>query len=1555
VRIRALIAGLVVLIAAAAAGVLAPGGADAAKVANPGTFTATVTDGFLRIKNNRFEFDPNNPITFTGTIQSNGAVNIPESGQNYPPIQIEGGYTVRIMSAAPITGTINPLTGSASLLLKVWIKIDGVPFGGGCRIASRASPIVVDSLITGTTSPPGPNQPISGTPYNTSNGTMKVVNNNYSVPTSSDCGPGGGTVNDTLGLPSSSGNNEAQFVLRTAPILRKGITAALAVSGTSGVKPYTVDFDASASTHAAPVRDYKWDFDGDGTFDRTTNTSTTSFTYVNAGTYNAKMRITDTDGDFAEATRTITVFNPPDLTIDSSHTDPFRVGTQGRYNLDVQNLSSGPTNGGTTVTDTLPNGLEYVGATGSGWSCSAVEQTVTCARSGQIPGNASAPTIAIDVNVTTAAIPGGVNTATVSTPGDSNANNDTDTDPTRVTVIDLAIDKSHDASFRPGPDPRNVYELAVTNPGSAATVGSTTVTDTLPAGLTYRSATGTGWSCNALGRQVSCTRPAPIPGGGSPDPIRLEVDATLPDGETTTSVVNTATVTTAGDAFPDNDSDSDPTLIIDAPDLAITKSHDGTFTAGGEGVFELSVFNDGPRDTTGATTVTDTLPFGLTYRRATGTGWDCSAVDQDVTCLRPDPITADTNAPTIELRVGVGREAIPSVDNTASVDVDGDENAANDSSMDTVAVRAIDLAIDKSHSAPFRINRQGTYHLDVDNVGDSETVGAIEVEDSLPAGLTYVDASGAGWSCGASGQDVTCTNDGPIGQGESAPRIDLRVAVGQGAIPGVSNTATVATTDDFNPDNNSDTDSTAIVEADASVSIRRTGSFVGGTNGTYLISVDNAGSTPTTGATTLTTTLPEGLAFVSAGGDGWSCSEADGEVTCVHDDPIEPETPLADVALRVAIANDAPSPVTTTVQVSTPGDRNPDNDTATDTANVLGPDLTVASAHSGSFRVGSTGTYTLSVSNGGNKPTRGTTTLTDNLPQGLDYVSAEGPGWECSAGGQVVTCTREAEIAAGSPAPDIELEVLVRPAASPSVINEVSVSTVGDRDASNDNDSDRTDVEMIDLRLRLDRDGPVTVGGEAVYQVAVDNVGSAATVGPARVTDTLPTGVTPNQASGEGWACSITGQSVACDHDGTIGPDEQAAQLTIRAHAGPGAAETVTNTATVSTTSDGNPANDSDTDEATSVRRPDLKLNLDDELPAGGSFRVGEGGSYRLTVLNQGGLATTSPTSLSVEVGEGMTPERIDAPGWVCSINGRIVDCEYGTPLAAGERSDLGIEVSVGPRAGDEATTSAAVSTFDDSEPSNDSASRTSPITRIDLKASKDYKGTWQAGKQGSYELGVENLGSSRTVGPTTIRDRLPEGITLASATGNGWSCRGSADALICSRPGAIAASAKAPLVQVSVDIGDEAVPSVTATATVTTEDDVNASNDSATDTIQVLERDRLSLPATLAMKRARPTRNGIVYVRLGCPDESETGCTGRVALESTNRLSTRPKARKRRRVNFGSASFDITHGHTYPAPIRLSRRHRRLLDRFGRLRATVTIETDGFDPVSRKIVLRDR
>ena len=56
--------------------------------------------------------------------------------------------------------------------------------------------------------------------------------------------------------------------------------------------------------------------------------------------------------------------------------------------------------------------------------------------------------------------------------------------------------------------------------------------------------------------------------------------------------------------------------------------------------------------------------------------------------------------------------------------------------------------------------------------------------------------------------------------------------------------------------------------------------FTKGQNGSYSITVHNAGSGPTTSTVTVEDLLVSGLTFVSAGGTGWSCGHVGADVTC---------------------------------------------------------------------------------------------------------------------------------------------------------------------------------------------------------------------------------------------------------------------------------------------------------------------------------------------------------------------------------------------------------------------------------------------------------------------------------------------------------------------------------------------------------------------------------------------------------------------------------------------------------------------------------------------------
>jgi len=104
-------------------------------------------------------------------------------------------------------------------------------------------------------------------------------------------------------------------------------------------------------------------------------------------------------------------------TIASSGT--FVAGGTGQYTINVTNVTGTLVereDNTVTVTDTLPAGLGFASGTGTGWTCNAAGQVVTCTHPAPLNVGASFPTLTLTVNVTEAAAASVTNTVTVSTP-----------------------------------------------------------------------------------------------------------------------------------------------------------------------------------------------------------------------------------------------------------------------------------------------------------------------------------------------------------------------------------------------------------------------------------------------------------------------------------------------------------------------------------------------------------------------------------------------------------------------------------------------------------------------------------------------------------------------------------------------------------------------------------------------------------------------------------------------------------------------------------------------------------------------------------------------------------------------------------------------------------------------------------------------------------------------------------------------------------------------------------------------------------------------------------
>src|ERR1019366_8216331 len=215
----------------------------------------------------------------------------------------------------------------------------------------------------------------------------------------------------------------------------------------------------------------------------------------------------------------------------------------------------------------------------------------------------------------------------------TNAAGSTSTTAATLTVLApaLSIVKSHAGNFTVGTN--GVFTIAVSNSGNSPTTGSITVTDTLAAGLTFVSGTGTNWACAAVLQVVTCTNAGPIAAASAAGNITLTVAVAL---NAPASIGNTAITATAGSA---NASSTDAVTVL-SPDLAIAVSHSGSFTAGQNGVFTIAVNNAGTAATSGTITVTDTLNSNFSFVSGTGTGWACGNVGQVVTCTNAGPIAS---------------------------------------------------------------------------------------------------------------------------------------------------------------------------------------------------------------------------------------------------------------------------------------------------------------------------------------------------------------------------------------------------------------------------------------------------------------------------------------------------------------------------------------------------------------------------------------------------------------------------------------------------------------------------------------------------------------------------------------------------------------------------------------------------------------------------------------------------------------------------------------------------------------------------------------------------
>ena len=257
--------------------------------------------------------------------------------------------------------------------------------------------------------------------------------------------------------------------------------------------------------------------------------------------------------------------------------------------------------------------------------------------------------------------------------------------------------------------------------------------------------------------------------------------------------------------------------------------------------------------------------------------------------------------------LGIGTQVI-----TASFASAGGFAAGSGSITFAVCGTAV-LSISKSHTGNFSQGQAGAvYTVSVSNSSTGHaTNGAVTVTENIPAGLTLVSMSGAGWTCASGGN--TCTRSDALAPGAGYPPITVTVNVAGNASSPVTNQVSVSGGQSSAATAN---DTTVIAAAPVlSIAKSHTGSFMQGQSGAaYSVTVSNAGAGPSSGAVTVTENVPSGLALASMSGTGWTC--ANGGNTCTRNDALAGGASYPAIAVNVNVASNASESLTNQVTVA---------------------------------------------------------------------------------------------------------------------------------------------------------------------------------------------------------------------------------------------------------------------------------------------------------------------------------------------------------------------------------------------------------------------------------------------------------------------------------------------------------------------------------------------------------------------------------------------------------------------------------------------------------------
>ncbi len=524
---------------------------------------------------------------------------------------------------------------------------------------------------------------------------------------------------------------------------------------------------------------------------------------------------------------------PPQITVTSTPSTVF-AGQNVTDTFTITDISP-VANLGVAFSDTIPTGTAFFSGFTSTGAPLVVTNGVANASIGTLTPGQSV-TVTIVLTTLGGAVPSftNVGSATSTTPTVAPGTDTASATTTVTPAADLSV--AVNGPLTPTPVGQNiVYQVTVGDNGASDATGVTLV-DTLPANVTFVSASSSAGPAPTQSGGVVTAAIGNIP-AGQVVVVTITV-ATI--GATAPSITNTATVSgTIFDPDPTNNTASVVSAVIASADLTISSesASPASVIAGQPVTLTINVGNNGLSAATGVV-VTDQLPAGLKFLSGTAAGGAVTASGNTVTA--PVGTLAAGAASAVTILVMAAGSGTVSDSSTVSSPVIDPVPGNNSGSASVTINPQSDLSIALSGpTGPFNTGNLLTYTAVVTNNGPSPATNAL-FTDPLFVGATFQSVAAGG----VSGTEINGVVNQPLGTIAPGASVTVVLSVIPTQAGTVTNTAQVSATEpDPNLVNNRSSVQTVLVVPAPIIAFAAPTFSANNTDGVATITLDRIGDT----------------------------------------------------------------------------------------------------------------------------------------------------------------------------------------------------------------------------------------------------------------------------------------------------------------------------------------------------------------------------------------------------------------------------------------------------------------------------------------------------------------------------------------------------------------------------------------------------------------------------------------------------------------------------------------------------------------------------------------